>query len=251
MDISPYLNRIHYEGSLELTPGVLSDLHYANLQTVPFENLDIHLGRPIQLDEGHLFRKIVTQRRGGFCYELNGMFAQVLQELGFQVDLLSAEVFEEGEFSPEFDHLAILVKLEEDWLVDVGFGDSFVKPLKLFESGEQVQNDTAYRIERSTNYRVLSQQDGSGIWEHSYRFNLEPRNLEDFKARCRYHQTSPDSHFTRKRMCTRLMQEGRITLRDMCLSETKNMERRETKIADEGAYLAALEKHFGIRLPAV
>jgi len=104
MDIAAYLERIRYEGGLEPTQDVLSNLHYANLLTVPFENLDIHLDRLIQLNEEHLFGKIVTQRRGGFCYELNGMFALILRELGFQVDLLSAEVFEEGRFSPEFDH---------------------------------------------------------------------------------------------------------------------------------------------------
>lgn len=251
MDIAAYLERIRYEGALEPTQDVLSNLHHANLLTVPFENLDIHMGRPIQLNEEHLFEKIVTQRRGGFCYELNGMFAWMLRELGFKVDLLSAEVFENGVFSPEFDHLVILVRLEEDWLVDVGFGDYFVRPLKLFESGEQVQNGTAYRIEQSANYRVLSQQDESGTWEHSYRFNLEPRELSDYMGRCRYHQTSPRSHFTQKRLCTRLTEEGRITLRDRRLIETKHLERRESQIADEEAYLVALEKHFGIRLPAV
>jgi N-hydroxyarylamine O-acetyltransferase len=251
MDIAAYLERIRYEGALEPTPDLLSNLHHANLLAVPFENLDIHLDRPIRLDEKHLFRKIVTQRRGGFCYELNGLFAWMLRELGYRVNLLSAEVFEEGGFSPEFDHLVLLVKLEEDWLVDVGFGDSFVRPLKLFESGEQVQNGTAYRIEQSANYRVLSQQDESGTWQHSYRFNLEPRELSDYMGRCRYHQTSPRSHFTQKRLCTRLTEEGRITLRDRRLIETKNLERRESQIADEGAYLAALEKHFGIRLPAL
>jgi len=207
------------------------------------------MGRPIQLNEEHLFEKIVTQRRGGFRYELNGMFAQLLRDLGFQVDLLSAEVFEEGRFSPEFDHLALRVRLMEDWLVDVGFGDTFVRPLKLFESGEQVQSGTAYRIEKSANYRALSQQDESGTWEHSYRFNLEPRELSDYMGRCRYHQTSPRSHFTQKRLCTRLTEEGRITLRDRRLIETKNLERSESQITDEGAYLAVLEKHFGIRLP--
>ena len=249
MDISPYLERIRFGGRLEPTQDVLCNLHFANLLTVPFENLDIHLGTPIQLDEEYLFEKIITQRRGGFCYELNGLFAWMLRELGFQVDLLSAEVFEDGVFSPEYDHLTLLVKLEEDWLVDVGFGDSFVRPLKLFESGEQVQNGTAYRIEKSANYRVLSQQDESGTWEHTYRFNLEPRELSDYMGRYRYHQTSPRSHFTQKRLCTRLTDEGRITLRDRRLIETKNLERSESQIADEGAYLAVLEKHFGIRLP--
>lgn len=248
MDIRNCLERIQFIGDLKPTAELLSSLHYANLLRVPFENLDIHLGRAIQLDEQHLYDKIVTQRRGGFCYELNGLFAWMLRELGFQVDLLSAEVFDDGEFSPEFDHLALRVRLEEDWLVDVGFGDSFIRPLRLSGNGEQIQNGTAYRIEQSSNYRVLTQRDDAGNWERFYRFTLEPHYLSDYTGRCRYHQTSPESHFTQKRLCTRLTEEGRITLRDERLIETKNGQRQEARISNEEEYLAALEEHFGIRL---
>ena len=251
MDITAYLERINYEGAIESSPEVLSNLHYANLLMVPFENLDIHLGRPIRLNEDHLFDKIVTRRRGGFCYELNGLFASVLQQLGFKVDLLSAEVFEDGEYSPEYDHLVLQVQLEYDWLVDVGFGDSFVKPLRLFESSEQVQDGTAYRVERRSKDWVLLRRDESGEWESTYRFSLKPRELSNFKDRCHYHQTSPESHFTQKRVCTRLTPEGRITLRDQRLHVTENKQRSETPLVDDGAYLAALEKYFGIKLPAL
>lgn len=250
MDITAYLERINYEGVIEPSPEELSSLQYANLLSVPFENLDIHLGRPILLNNEHLFRKIVTQRRGGFCYELNGLFATILQELGFKVDLLSVEVFGNGGYSPKFDHLALRVQLEDDWLVDVGFGDSFVKPLKLFESNEQVQKGIPYRVEHKSKDWVLSRKDASGEWERTYRFNLEPRKLSDFKERCHYHQTSPESQFTQKRLCTRLTQDGRITLRDHGLIVTKNKQRSETPIVDDTAYIAALDKYFGIRLPA-
>ena len=250
MDIRNYLERIQFRGLLKPTAELLSSLQYANLLRVPFENLDIHLGRAIQLDEEHLFEKIVTQRRGGYCYELNGLFAWLLRGLGFQVDLLSAEVYENGEFSPQFDHLALRVRLEEDWLVDVGFGDSFVRPLRLSENDEQIQNGTAYRIDQSSNYRVLLQRGDAGKWERFYRFTLEPRQLSDYTGRCRCHQTSPESHFTKKRLCTRLTEDGRITLSDGRLIETKNGRRQEARISDEEEYLAALEEHFGIRLTA-
>lgn len=250
MDITGYLERIQYDGELEPTAELLSSLHYANLLRVPFENLDIHLGRPIQLDEVHLYDKITNQRRGGFCYELNGLFAWMLRGLGFQVDLLSAEVFDDGVYSPEYDHLVVRVRLEEDWLADVGFGDSFVRPLNLFDDGEQIQRDTVYRIEHSSNYRILLKQDGGGNWQPFYRFTLEPRKLSDYKGRCRYHQTSPESHFTQKRLCTRLTPAGRITLRDKRLIVTENMQKNETPIMDEREYLKALDEHFGIQLPA-
>jgi N-hydroxyarylamine O-acetyltransferase len=132
MDISKYLERINYHGSPESTVETLQALHEAHLLSVPFENLDIALGREIVLDEAALWRKIVEHRRGGFCYELNGLFVLLLRALGFQVDMLSAEVAgSTGEFGPEFDHMTLLVHLEKDWIADVGFGDSFRRPLLL------------------------------------------------------------------------------------------------------------------------
>lgn len=248
MDITAYLNRIGYSGSREPTVAVLRELHHAHLLTVPFENLDIHLGRPIVLDEAHLFDKIVNQRRGGFCYELNGLFAGLLRELGFEVNRLSARVYENGKYGPEFDHLILRVCLEEDWLADVGFGDSFREPLCLTETGKQVQAGIPYRIEHQSSGWQLSSMDGSGDWRSSYRFSLKSRALSEFRAMCHYHQTSSDSMFTQKRLCTRATLEGRITLSEMRLIITHADQRTEQKLADEAEYFSALERHFGIRL---
>src|SRR5581483_1774514 len=142
-----YLKRINYHGSLEPTLQTLQALHEAHLLAVPFENLDIHLGRKILLDEASLWTKIVEQRRGGFCYELNGMFAWLLRALGFRVSMLSADVARDtGEFGPEFDHLTLLVHLEEDWLADVGFGNSFRQPLQMQDLLMQAQSRGIYRL---------------------------------------------------------------------------------------------------------
>ena len=249
MDITPYLKRIDYSGSLGLTAEVLNGLHYAHLLTVPFENLDIQLGKPILLNEDQLFDKIVTQRRGGFCYELNGLFAALLRELGFNVELLSARVCENGNCGPEFDHLTLRVRLEEDWLVDVGFGDSFLKPLRLFESGDQVRSGVSYRVERGSSDLELFRKDDLGKWSCTYSFSLHPRRLSDFKDMCHYHQTSAKSSFTQKRLCTRATLEGRITLSDRRLIITKNGQRSEKVLVDEEACLSALDNFFGIRLP--
>ena len=114
MEVKAYLERIGYRGPLAPTADTLRRLHVAHLLTVPFENLSIHAGERIVLDDVSLFDKLVTRRRGGFCYELNGLFAALLRELGFQVEMLSARVANrEGVFGPEFDHMALLVKLEE------------------------------------------------------------------------------------------------------------------------------------------
>src|SRR5690242_9417454 len=111
MDIAAYLQRIGYSGSRVPSADALRALHVAHLQAVPFENLDIHLRRPISLDPERLFQKIVLERRGGFCYELNGLFAALLRALGFQVTYLSAsDAHADGGYGPPFDHLALLVE---------------------------------------------------------------------------------------------------------------------------------------------
>src|SRR5215213_9188134 len=110
MDVQAYLRRINYRGEFAPTAAALRELHRAHLLAVPFENLDIHLGRPIVLEQQALFDKIVTRWRGGFCYELNGLFALLLRDLGFNVTLLAAGVARaDGSFGPEFDHLTLLV----------------------------------------------------------------------------------------------------------------------------------------------
>ncbi len=105
--------------------------------TVPFENLSIHLGEPIDLDGDALFDKVVTRRRGGFCYELNGAFAQLLSALGFPVTLRAARVFADGVPNPPCDHLVLQVDAPGPWLVDVGFGDHSLRPLRRGDGGKQ------------------------------------------------------------------------------------------------------------------
>jgi N-hydroxyarylamine O-acetyltransferase len=108
MDVPAYLQRIDYQGSLKPDVDLLRSLHRAHLFTVPFENLDIHLGREIVCDESRILHKIVNEKRGGFCYELNGAFAALLRALGFRVTLLSCRVArQDGSYGPEFDHLTL------------------------------------------------------------------------------------------------------------------------------------------------
>ena len=143
-DTASYLERIGHRGGVAITGETLATLHLAHLRVVPFENLDIHLGRSIRLDEGELFEKIVRRRRGGFCYELNGLFAGLLDALGFEVSLLAAQFpREEGRTAPEFDHLTLLVRGrdgEATWLADVGVErDSFARPLRVDVAAEDWQ----------------------------------------------------------------------------------------------------------------
>lgn len=249
MESGAYLERINYRGLLEPTIETLQALHEAHMLAVPFENLDIHLGREIILEEPRLLNKIVEQRRGGFCYEANGAFAALLRSLGFDVSMLAAGVAHpDGNFGPPFDHMTLLVKLEEDWLADVGFGDSFRRPLRLISGLEQVQEEGAYRLEREGDDWTLRHLGKRGEWEAQYRFTLQPHRLSDYTEMCHYQQTSPQSHFTQNRVCSLATPEGRVTLSDMLLITTSNGERSERAVADQREYDRLLAEKFGVVL---
>jgi N-hydroxyarylamine O-acetyltransferase len=251
MNISDYLNRINYRGPLAPNAETLRELQVAHLLTVPFENLSIHAKEPIALEDNALFEKIVRRRRGGFCYEANGLFAALLRALGFDVKMLSAGVANaEGEFGPDFDHMALLVTLDERWLVDVGFGDSFREPLLIDKRGDQRQCESAYRIDSDGTYLILMRLDdgAGGEWKAQYRFTLQPYEYADYEEMCRYHQTSPQSHFTRGRICSIATPDGRVTLSEMRLIITRNVERQERALKSEEDYAAALREYFGVAL---
>jgi N-hydroxyarylamine O-acetyltransferase len=251
LDTAAYLERIDYRGPLAPTAETLGCLHVAHLLAVPFENLSIHAGEPIVLDDSALFDKVVGRRRGGFCYELNGLFAALLRSLGFRVEMLSAGVAKPARgYGPEFDHMTLLVELEERWLADVGFGDSFVEPLRLDERGEQRQRGRSYRIDEDGSHLVLLRRDAGGGWDAQYRFTPEPRAYADYAEMCHFQQTSPESHFTRARLCSRLTQAGRVTISGTRLITTRGDERLERELAGEAEYAAALREHFGISMPA-
>jgi N-hydroxyarylamine O-acetyltransferase len=276
--LKPYLERIGLELPLAANADSLRRLQMAHMLHVPFENLDIGLGRPIRLGLTTLYDKIVTRRRGGFCYELNGLFAWLLDDLGFEVTYLSASDYRpDGTYGPDFDHLALLVRCPEDadpqvrWLVDVGWGDSFRIPLRADAEGEQDGGLKTYRITTNppeTPGAALRRQlwkrhthperyPSSGGWERQYAFTYEPRAFPDFEPMCRYHQTSPESIFTRKQICTRATPDtpgapggaGRITLEDGRLIITRGGAREERAVAPEERP-ALLRELFGIDLEA-
>jgi N-hydroxyarylamine O-acetyltransferase len=248
LNIKAYLKRINYQGPVAPTAETLRGLHVAHLLAVPFENLSIHANQLIVLEDEALFTKIVERRRGGFCYEANGLFAALLRELGYDVRMLSAGVADaEGGYGPDFDHMALMVTLEQRWLVDVGFGDSFREPLLLDERGEQVQGNRAYRIVPDGSHLIMMQRVDGVEWNARYRFTLQPRVYADYAGMCRYHQTSPQSHFTKARVCTRATEEGRITLSEMrFITTSEKGGRQERTLTSQEEYAAILRERFGI-----
>ena len=248
MNISAYLERIAYTGPVEPSAHLLRGLHRTHMLAVPFENLDIGLGRKIVCDEDSILRKIVEQRRGGFCYELNGAFAALLRELGFKVTLLSARVArQDGSAGAEFDHLTLKVDLDEPWLADVGFGDSFLEPLRLKFDIEQPQGRRKFRLveEQGSLHMEMAEPED---WKRQYSFTMIPRQLGDFAGMCHYHQTSPESSFTQKKICSRATPDGRITVADRKLIVTRNGRKEESALDSDQEWRKALKKCFGIVL---
>jgi N-hydroxyarylamine O-acetyltransferase len=249
MNFAAYLARIGYKGEVSPTIETLRELHRAHLFSVPFENLDISVGRQILCNEDAFVTKIVERHRGGFCYEMNGAFAALLRSIGFKVTLLSARVSKKnGSDGPEFDHLTLRVDLGEPWLADVGFGDSFLEPLRLEVGVKQEQFGRSFRVLDYDGSLHVERADAARSWERQYSFTLQPRALKDFEGMCHYHQTSADSHFTRKRLCTMATPEGRITLSEMKLILTRHGTKEERELGSEKERQTVLRQTFGVVL---
>lgn len=249
MNIQQYLDRISYAGPLNPAYEVLAALQERHLLSIPFENLDIHAGNKITLDKGLIFEKVVHKHRGGFCYELNGLFFYLLQALGFQATRISARVFGEDGYGQEFDHLAILCRVnKQDYLLDVGFGDFTLHPLKL--SLDLVQEDATgiFNIIKHDEQYLQVQKKVKGAWTPCYIFSLHERSYADFEEMCLYHQTSPLSPFTKKKLCTLATQTGRITLLNDKLKVKDGDARSEFPIESEEDFHKKLTEYFGIRL---
>ncbi len=227
MNINDYINRINYNGDLIPNFDVLKDLQRIHLLNVPFENLDIHYGNLIVLDIEKIYHKIVVKRRGGFCYELNGLFYNLLKAIGFDSKIISARAYniKKENFGQEYDHLAIIVKLNQvEFLVDVGFGEFAFHPLKLEMGSIQSDSRGNFVIEEFENgYYKVSKIDGE-TKSIVYIFTKKKRAFTEFAEMCNYHQTSSNSHFTQKKLISKPTENGRITITGNTLKIT---ERRE------------------------
>jgi N-hydroxyarylamine O-acetyltransferase len=249
MNADTYLARIGAPRPQRADLSALRELQLRHLHTVPFENLSIHLDEGISLDPKALYHKIVDRRRGGFCYELNGLFGWLLTELGYEVTLLAARVHGASSYGPLFDHLALRVDLEQPWLVDVGFGRFSHYPLRMDTAGDQADPGGVFRVEHTADGDLAVTCDG----EPEYIAETRPRQMADFEPGCWWNSTSPKSHFTRSLTCSRLTDTGRITLSDHLLIETTDQGRRE-QLLDDAGVLKAYPEHFGFvldRLPAL
>ncbi len=250
MNKKSYFDRIGIEKSdIAADLENLKLLQRQHLLTVPFENLDIHWKRSIVLDGKRFYDKIIGEKRGGFCYELNGLFYELLAEIGFQNKIISAKVSKgNGDFGAEYDHLAIITRIgNEEYLVDVGFGSFTAAPLKFISNVEQRDDNGVFLIrEYDENYFEVVKKDGD-FWRSEYIFTTLKRDLAEFAGMYQFHQTSPESHFTRGKVCSLMTSGGRKTLTDGKFIETKNGRKKEIVVNSNEQFNRILASEFYIK----
>jgi len=249
------INTTAYLKELGLTkeqPSInyLRRLHRLHLMRYPFENLDVHFRRKIMIDIRKIYGKIVPTKRGGFCYELNLLFYHLLVHLGYECHLLSARVYnaETKTYGPEYDHMAILVKVQDDlYLCDVGFGDGIVFPKLL--ATDRLQMDAnryfSFSVDPDDNYFLRRTHDTVNF-EPVFQFQLKPREPIEFIDMCDYHQSNPQSTFVGKKIITMLTEDGRITLTDNKLKIAELGEVLEIPVLNDDDFYVKMEEQFGI-----
>jgi N-hydroxyarylamine O-acetyltransferase len=251
LNLKTYLSRIGYEGSLDVTEDTLSQLQSRHLHTVPYENFDILNGIPLSLEIDDLFKKIVVQHRGGYCFELNALFGWLLQEMGFKVTHYFARFWrDEPNTPPKRRHHILKVEVEEKaFLCDVGVGGIVpLKPIEMVEEKVQIQGNEHYKLERDANFGWVLCEEKQGEWQWIYSFTEEVQLPKDYIMASFWCEHAPDSIFNKAAMAAIRTPEGRNSLsdREFRIFTEKGVEVFTPE--SEAAYREALKTYFGIVL---
>ncbi|OGX88536.1 arylamine N-acetyltransferase family protein [Hymenobacter glacialis] len=253
LDLAAYTARIGYQGPLTHSLATLVGLHRAQAFSIPFENLDIHLNRPIGLDPASLAQKLIQERRGGYCYELNGLFRLVLQQLGFTVTPLVGRNLLAGYPLRPRAHQVLLVEVAgKPWLADLGFGaNGLIEPIPLVTGPEHQQFFDRYRLQAAPQHNIHLQLHLLGEWQSLYTFTLDEAQPSDYQMMNFYYSQSPDSPFRKQRITTLAAPDCRLSLVDRELKIRRaDGTVSTTALANAAAYEQALASRFGIHLPA-
>lgn len=245
-----YARRVKLAEKIEPTEAALFELHRAQFFSIPFENLDIQLGREIDLGSEALCDKLLHRRRGGYCFELNGLMLLALRHLGYDARPLLARVHLESPPSGKTHQLNAVTSGEQTWLMDVGFGAGGPRQPMLLEDGWEVRREFwGFRLERRDpwDWLMSSWEDG---WRESYSFDLGHVTPQDIAVGNYYTSHSPDTHFTRMRVVSRPTDEGRISLRNQALTRFVSGESIEERVPEGDATIELLKKEFGLELDA-
>jgi N-hydroxyarylamine O-acetyltransferase len=249
--LDAYLARIGHRAPAAADAATLASLHLAHATHIPFENLDILLGRPIRLDAASLVAKLVHGRRGGYCFEQNLLFAHALATVGFDVTMLAARVRYRTTRTLPRTHMLLAVDVEgAPYLADVGFGgEGLLLPVPLAGDGEATQFAWRYRLRHDGRERVLQAQGDEG-WHDLYAFAMEPQLAVDFEVANHYVSTHPDSRFVRTLAAQLPGPEIRRTLRNRTYVVERGPKTEARTLETDVAILDTLEREFGLALPA-
>ena len=247
IDVTGYLKWIGFGGTVHHDRATLAELQQLHLTAVPFENLDIVDGHDVTVDALANVAKIVEQGRGGWCFELNGAFALLLEALGFRVLGLGAAVLLDGP-TLVIDHLALEVQVDRPYLVDVGFGNSFTTPIDLNATGPQDGGNGIFELIGSPQGTTLTRHDATGVPEAQYRFKRVAHTMDQFDHASRSLQADPDKHWRAKPFATRLLDRGpdRVTLTSDRLKVIRDGVTTETPITSD-EWDTTLHAWFGMR----
>jgi N-hydroxyarylamine O-acetyltransferase len=248
MDLAAYLNRIDFVGRPVPDLATLRRIQRGHLEHIPYENLDVQLGRPVTLEPGDAFAKLVAQGRGGWCYEMNGLFRWALETIGFRVMAMTGGVLraERGE-SAVGNHLALAVELDQPYLVDVGLGDGPSEPIPLRE-GRYRQGWRELGLERLADgwWRFHNH---DRAFATSFDFRREPADWALLAQKCHWLQTDPDSRFVQNAICLRHEPDGVVALVGRVLKRVTANGAEDQYLSSAETYAQALAEQFGIRLP--
>ena len=246
MDIKAYLTRIGINEVPEPTLENLRLLQSRHLLSVPFENLNIHMYNRLSANPEELFDKIVLQRRGGVCYELNFLYMLLLQKLGYKTTFHGGKTSDNGSF---YDHSFPIVEIDGvRYISDVGFGDNFLYPLEFKPDVPQADPKGIFTIEyEGGGYYTVYKELGKKRFTE-YTFTLNKRRISDFNARKIFYTTDPRSHFFKNLIVSMELENGRISLKQDKILFSENNERSWLKVESFNHYVNLLFNYFGIVL---
>ncbi|HTI12204.1 MAG TPA: arylamine N-acetyltransferase [Puia sp.] len=251
MHISRYLERIKYDGVVYNDLPTLQSLQRNHVFAIPFETLDIYHHVPIILQIESLYKKVILENRGGYCYELNVLFHHLLSVCGFKVSMIAGRLLHGRGYGRPFEHMALVVELEErKWLVDVGYGDFSLKPLAITPGEVQSDGRTTYQILEKVvvdgeEYLAVAKWKASKrAFKTEYIFTLTPRVLQEFSGMNHFHQTSQESHFARSLICSLPTAEGRISIINNQFIRTENGDRQVKAILNDAHREEILKDYF-------
>ena len=248
-EIARYFRRIGFSATPAVDLATLAELHRCHVEAIPWECLDAFAGRPTTRDPRQAFDKIVGQARGGWCYEMNGLFAWMLEGLGFKVTRLAAGVMRHvrGDDAAIGNHLLLIVRLDRDYLADVGLGSGLIEPIPLAE-GSYRQRFASYRLEQLDDrwWRFHNQ---PHVMPPSFDFALDLRDETLLEGRCRWLQTDPASPFVNNGVVQRYGPDRLDSIAGTVLTRLDAGGVHRTPMGDAEAYDRALREVFGITVP--